>query len=198
MKHIKKILPFLFAALLMVACGPKDQQATGSEAETKDAADEANDEKFETNKAEADADFVVEAVNSNYAEIEMAQLAGQRSDNAEIKEIAKLLENEHNQLLKDLQTLAGKKAITIPTEKDDADRRSIDALNEKSDIRDFNKTWCKEMVDAHEKSIEKFEERLQKTEDPDVKALVNKALPHLRTHLEKVKACEQKIAEAKK
>lgn len=204
MKHINKLFSFLFVTLLLLACGPKEkpqeaQEATDEAAvtDTKKAADEANDDKFETNKAESDADFIVNAVGNSYAEIETAQLAGQRSDNAEIKEVARLLENEHNKLLKDLQTFAGKKQITIPSQKDDAARRNIEDLNKENDIRDFNKEWCKDMVDSHEKSIRKFETRLQKTEDPDLKTLVNKALPHLRMHLEKVKACEEKIAQAK-
>ena len=202
MKHIHKIVPFLFITLLLLACGPKDQGTSSSDTETKEApetkeaADDANDEKFETNKAESDADFITEAVNSNYTEIELAQLAGQRSDNSEIKEVARLLENEHNQLLKDLRSFASKKAITVPTEKDDAARGKIEDLNKKDNIRDFNKDWCKEMADAHQDAIQKFEKRLQKTADPDLKELVNKALPHLRMHLEKVKACEEKLAQA--
>jgi len=204
MKHINKLFSFLCVMLALVACGPKERPADATEAtedaattDTKEAADDANDEKFETNKAESDADFIVNAVGNSYAEIETAQLAGQRSDNSEIKEVARLLENEHNELLKDLQSFAGKKQITIPSQKDDAARKNIEDLNKEDNIRDFNKEWCKDMVDSHEKSIQKFENRLQKTEDPDMKTLVNKALPHLRMHLEKVKACEQRIAEAK-
>jgi putative membrane protein len=192
MKWINQIFGVLLFASLTMACGEKRDQSNDS-AKT---AEEQNDDKFQTQKAEADADFIAEAVASNYAEIEMAQLGVNRSNNSEIKEVGRELETAHNKLLKDLQNLAGKKEISIPAGSDDADRRKIDDLNKEEKIKDFNKEWCETMVKKHEKSIEKFEERLAKTEDPDVKAFVNESLPHLRAHLEKVKACHDKIAQA--
>jgi len=192
MKWINRIFVVLLFASLTMACGEKRDQAN----DTAETAEEQNDDKFQTQKAEADADFIAEAVAANYAEIEMAQLGVNRSDNAEIKEVGRELETAHNKLLKDLQNLASKKEISIPTASEDADRRKIDDLNKEEKIRDFNKDWCETMVKKHEKSIEKFEERLAKTEDPDVKNLVNESLPHLRAHLEKVKACHDKLAQA--
>jgi putative membrane protein len=183
MKKIWNLMPMIVAALFFIACEPKKDNANK---DTNETAEEANDDKFQTNKAEEDADFVAEAVASNIAEIEMAQLAVQRSDNPEIKEIGRTLENEHNKLLKDLQDLAAKKTISVPAAGEDADRRKIEDLNKEDDIKDFNKDWCKALVDKHENSIEKFEKRLQNTADPDIKALINQSLPHLRSHLEKI------------
>jgi putative membrane protein len=195
MKKIWNLMPMIVAALFFIACEPKKDNANK---DTNETAEEANDDKFQTNKAEEDADFVAEAVASNIAEIEMAQLAVQRSDNPEIKEIGRTLENEHNKLLKDLQDLAAKKTISVPAAGEDADRRKIEDLNKEDDIKDFNKDWCKALVDKHENSIEKFEKRLQNTADPDIKALINQSLPHLRSHLEKLKATNEKIADASK
>jgi putative membrane protein len=49
------------------------------------------------------------------------------------------------------------------------------------------------MIDRHEESINKFEKRLDKTEDPELKAWINKTLPHLRMHLEKLNAHHETI-----
>ena len=192
MKHITKMIVAVVFAGAAFACQTKEKPA-----DTNEAAAEANDEKFQTQKAEEDADFIAHAVASNYAEIELAQIGIQRSDNKQIKEVGRMLEEHHNKLLRDLQALATKKAISIPSASEDKDRSTIDDLNKESEIKDFNKEWCKELVSKHEKSIKDFEERLAKTDDPDIKNLVNEALPQLRTHLEQVKACHEKIAEAK-
>jgi rubrerythrin len=49
------------------------------------------------------------------------------------------------------------------------------------------------MIDMHEKAIQKYEGMLDKTNDADLKAWINQTLPHLRTHLDRVKACHEKI-----
>lgn len=49
------------------------------------------------------------------------------------------------------------------------------------------------MIDAHEKCIRSFEARLQKTSDEDLKKLINNTLPGLREHLDKIKACQEKV-----
>jgi putative membrane protein len=195
MKKVWRIVPVVLMAVFFFACEGKKDHANE---DSNEAAAEANDDKFQTNKAEDDADFVVKAVANNIAEIEIAQLGVQRSDNADIKAIGRDLENEHNKLLKNLQDLAAKKTISIPASGEDADRRKIEDLNKEDEIKDFNKEWCKELVDRHEDSIERFEKCLQNTADPDIKAFINESLPSMRSHLEKVKAVHEKIAEASK
>jgi len=194
MKKLWYIIPVL-TVMFFASCEPKKDNPNQDSAE---AAADANDEKFQTNKAEEDADFIADAVACNIAEIEIAQLGGQRSDNADIKAISKTLENEHNKLLKNLQDLAAKKTISIPSASEDADVKKIEDLNKEDDIKDFNKEWCKTVVKKHEENIEMFEKRLQNTADPDIKAFINESLPNMRSHLEKAKACSERIADASK
>jgi putative membrane protein len=188
----RKFLMIVFAALVVASCTPKEKSADSNE-----VAEEANEEKFDDKKDEKDAEFVAEVVASNYAEIELAKLASTRSDNAQVKEVAKMLENDHSKLLTELQAFAGTKAITVPTEPEDDAKKKIEDLTKEEDIKDFNKEWCKEMADKHEKTIEKFEDRAEKTADADLKIWINQTLPHLRTHLDKVKACEESLKDAK-
>jgi putative membrane protein len=49
------------------------------------------------------------------------------------------------------------------------------------------------MIDRHEESINKFEKRMDKTEDPDLKAFITKTLPALRMHLEQLNSTHDKI-----
>lgn len=194
MKKLLYIIPVV-TVMLFTSCEPKKDNPNQ---DSVDAAADANDEKFQTNKAEEDAEFIADAVAGNIAEIEIAQLGSQRSDNADIKSISKTLENEHNKLLKNLQDLAAKKTISVPAASEDSDVKKIEDLNKEEDIRDFNKEWCKTVVKHHEESIEMFEKRLENTADPDIKALINESLPNMRSHLEKLKACNDRIADASK
>lgn len=189
---LRKYFMIGLAALVMASCTPKNKEADSNE-----VAEEANEEKFEEKKDEKDAEFVAEVVASNFAEIELAKLASTRSDNAQVKDVAKMLEADHSKLLTELQAFAGTKAITVPTEPEDDAKKKIEDLTKEEDIKDFNKEWCKEMADKHEKTIEKFEDRAEKTEDADLKTWITQTLPHLRTHLDKVKACEESLKNSK-
>lgn len=191
MKRITKVLPLLLAGVVAFSCGPKKAENTN------EVAEEANEEKFENRKDEKDAEFVAETVASNYAEIALATLAKEKSDNTQIKDVAQALETEHNKILGELQAFASAKVISIPTEAKDGEQKTIQNLREEKDVKDFNKKWSKELVDKHEKSIKAFEDRLEKTQDADLKIWIEQTLPHLREHLDKVKALESSLTASK-
>lgn len=189
---MKKYIFIFLAAFALAACTPKEKEQDSGE-----VAEESNDAKFDNKKDEKDAEFVSETVAGNYAEIQLAQLASQKSDNAKVKEVAKMLETDHSKLLSELEALAGTKAISVPSEPNDNAKKTIEDLNKETDVKDFNKEWCKEMADKHEKTIRNFEDRAEKTEDADLKIWITQTLPHLRAHLDKVKACEESMKDSK-
>ncbi len=189
MKIIFKILT-LASFLAMYSCNDARKEQDSNE-----IAEEANDEKFEDNQAEKDAHFVEEVVASNYAEIKLAELANQRSRNTEVKEIAKMLQTDHSGALNELKTLAQTKSISVPVEETDEAKRKMDNFTTESG-EDFDKKWCKEMIDKHEDTIDKFEKRLENTEDAELKAWISKTLPTLRTHHGRLKACHEKIKDS--
>src|SRR5436190_17432790 len=106
MKMLNKIIPVVMFVSILFACGSKNHNEAANDAtqdraeDAKKEADKANDEKFQTNSAESDADFISHAVASNIAEIEMAQVGVQRSGSADVKEVGRMLETDHNKLLK--------------------------------------------------------------------------------------------------
>lgn len=193
MKRIFKILT-LASLFAFYSCNESRRE---QDQDSNEIAEESNEEKFEDRDMEKDADFVAEAVASNYAEIKMAKLASQRSGNPEVKEIARMLEADHTKVLNELKTLAQQKAITVPVEEKDEAKRKMENLTEKNG-EEFDKKWLEQMEDAHEKSINKFEKRADKGEDADIKAFAAKHLPHLKMHKDKIDACQERVKEKDK
>jgi len=177
---------------LMAAFSCNEARRDNNHEDSKEAAEEANDEKFEDRDDEKDADFVANTVAANYGEIKFAQLATQRSSDPEVKQIANMLIEDHTKTLNELKGLAQKKSISVPVEEDDEARRKTERFSDEAG-KDFDKKWCREMIDRHEESINKFEKRFDKAEDAELKAWINNTLPHLRMHLDKLKACHEKI-----
>lgn len=198
-------IPFVLMLILGVACqsdrtkeqADADERTEERAENSEEIAEEANEDKFDDNKdVKNDADFVAEQVAANYAELKLAQLASEKSSVAEIKKVAKMLESEHSKKLDELQKLASAKSITVPVEADKESIKAVEDLRDEKDPENFNEEWCKEMVDKHEKTIEVYEDKLESTEDPELKSWISQTLPGLRTHLDQLKACHEKLKDA--
>lgn len=194
MKRIFRILTVV-SLVSLFACDAKKESGEVSNEDSKEVAEEANDEKFEDKDMEKDADFVANTVASNYGEIKFAQLATQNSSNPEVKKIAGMLVTDHTKTLNELKAFASTKAISVPVEEDDEARRKTERFSDEAG-KDFDKKWCREMVDRHDETINKFEKRLEKTEDADLKAWINQTLPVLKSHREALQACHDKIKDS--
>jgi putative membrane protein len=164
--------------------------------ERNEAAAESNTDKF-AGKKQKDADFVYEVVASSYGEIKLAEVANQKSRTPQVKKIAELLLTDHTSSLNELKTLAQAKAISVPVEETDASKRKLENIAEESGEA-FDEKWCSEMKDRHEKDIEVFEKRMDDTEDPDLKAFIDKTLPVLKKHHESLEACEEALENKKR
>ncbi|MDF2190297.1 DUF4142 domain-containing protein [Paraflavitalea sp. CAU 1676] len=183
----KWTLLLMLAGSLIVAC-----QDESKPEESKEVAEEKNEDKFKTDSSEDKAAFVVDAVSGNIAEVKLAQLAIEKSSDKEIKDIAKSLEADHTAALNDLRTLATNKAISIPTDEPDKTKEQIKDLSDDQPA-DFNKNWVKALMDKHEKTISDYEKELNNSKDEDIKAWITKVLPVIRTHHDKLMAINSRV-----
>ena len=158
--------------------------------DNKEAAPEKNVKKYDDKENERDSQLVVDMVERNYAEIKMVQLAKERSTNVEVKDLANYLEKQHKEVLSELKNLAGKKGIAISTEENEKSRDKIKVLSD-TKANEFDKKWCKELMDKHEKSINKLESA--NIVDPDLKGWVAELLPKLRIHHDRLMQCHNKL-----
>ena len=185
---MKAIYTWVMAgSLIFSACNESRRGNDSNLNETRnEAAAEENSDKFE-GKTERDAEFVYEAISANYAEIKMSELANQKSRSPEVQQIAQKLLVDHSASLNELKTLAQAKAIGVPVEESSGSMRKLENLAEESE-KDFDQKWCNEMIDLHEKDISRFEDRLEDTEDAELKGFISKTLPTLKEHHQRLKA----------
>jgi putative membrane protein len=193
MKRTFVKISFLALLIAGISCNNnRDQSASGSQ-DSKEVAEEQNEDKFESKEMRKDADFVADQVAANYAEVELAKLGAERSSNSDVKRIAQKLVTEHQKNIKELGKLATQKAISVPSQAEDKDLKTVTDLRDEKDAKDFNNQWCKELIDKHESAIKDYENQLENTEDPELKTWISNTLPGLRTHLDELKACHDKM-----
>ena len=168
---------FLVAAAVLMgqtAATQQPQSATSKPQMTKPAV------------SNADAQFLKKTTEDNLAEVELATLASSKSQNEQVKTYASKLLTDHQEAQTEVQSIATKKTVTLPTEPPAAKKALKDRLS-KLDGAAFDKAYVAEMVKDHKQAITAFE-RAAKSADPDVKVFAEKTLPALKDHLAQAQA----------
>lgn len=191
MKNLKNLFFAATVALTAAACNEAGTNTADGDSATSRTGDTAT---TATNAgvAEKDAQFLMDAAASNMAEIKMGQLAQQKGNAQDVKDIGKLLETDHSAALSDVRNFASARSVNLPAEEKPEAKDHYNTLNGKTG-KEFDKDWCGHMVDAHEKSIAKFEDAQNNAADAEIKTWAANMLPKLRTHLDRLKECQNKL-----
>jgi putative membrane protein len=102
-----------------------------------------------------------------------------------VKEFGEQMVTDHTKANDELQAVAAKKNVTLPTDLDAKQAAVRDRLAKESSKK-FDRAYMAAMVTDHKEDVAEFE-RASKSSDPDVKAFAAKTLPTLREHLKMAK-----------
>jgi len=135
--------------------------------------------------ATADALFIRTAGEAGKAEVDLAQLAIDKSTNAAVKSFAETLKNDHQKANGDLAEIADRKGVTIA--QTTASAKAMHSKLAAKSGAEFDKAFLDQMVSDHDKAVSDFTKEGKNTKDADIQAFTDKALPTLRDHLARAK-----------
>lgn len=173
------LLTFVTTTLVMVSCNDNHRSE-----DTKDVAREYNEARFDNNKQQRDAQFLVNAAEMNLEQIHLGQQAQQRGNAQHIKELGKMLEDAHTRSLNELRTLSQSKSMTIPSSPTNDSRDTYSDLNDKSG-NDYDKAYANLMVNKHRDAISTYESAAEDRNDAEIKNWARSSLPIMRRHLDR-------------
>lgn len=174
----------LFGALLFaLACNNPRR-----EADSKEIAKETNDELIEDNETQKSADLVVELVSLNQDELELAELAAEKSTSPDVRSVATELVKEHNKMIQELTAMAAAKGISIPMEPSEKGMDKVQELRQEQG-EDFNEKIVDELEAAHRKTVDKLE-KLADAEDPELQTWASNNISKVQAHLDVLKETE--------
>jgi putative membrane protein len=142
-----------------------------------------------TTISSVDRNFIIRAAQMNLAEVQLSELALQRSTRAsrEVQQFAQQMVADHTRATERLSRLALDKNVILPIELD-AQHRVIRNRLSKLSGEEFDREYLNVMNDDHNRSVELFQNQARQGEDPDVRAFARNTLPALRGHLRMVRA----------
>ena len=165
-----------FFLLTFVSCTKSNND------DSKEIAEDQNEEKFDDASLEDDSEFAVSAADAGMMEVQLATLALSNSSSAKIKEFAQMMLDDHQKANDELKALAQKKNISLPNALSEEKQKKFNDMSEKKG-EDFDKEYCDQMVKDHKDVVEMFEKARDKAEDPEIKAWASEKLPALQHHL---------------
>lgn len=134
--------------------------------------------------------FWINAAQGGMAEVELAKLALQKSQNPEVKKFAQMMVTDHSKANSELKALAAKKNVVLPTDMG-SHKSTMDDLSKLSGA-EFDKAYVEAMIEDHETDVDLFEDNTTNS-DADIKAFTTKTLPTLKSHLEMIKGIQGKM-----
>jgi putative membrane protein len=132
-------------------------------------------------KTPAGKAFITKAIEGNLAEVQMGQLAQEKSQNADVKSFGQMLVKDHgdaNAKAADVANQLGVAPPEEPSKKQKADYAKMSKLSGDA----FDKQFARHMVMDHKKDIKQYQ---ADTKKKDATAdYASQTLPTLQKHLE--------------
>jgi putative membrane protein len=129
--------------------------------------------------------FLKEAIEGNFAEVQMGQLAQKQGSTDGVRSFGQMLEKDHSDANKKAVDVANSLGMTAPTEPSKKQKTDYDKMSKMSGAQ-FDKAFARHMVADHKKDIKEYE-RASKLKDA-AGPYASETLPVLRKHLDAAQA----------
>jgi putative membrane protein len=145
----------------------------------------------------SDQKFVDMAAQTDMLEAHLGQMAADQAATQDVKDYANMLVTDHTGDYQQLNALAAKDSLTVPTGLDAAHNKMI-APFEKLKGAAFDTRYIHEMIAGHTEAIGVYTKEAADAQNSDVKAYASATLPTLHKHLDGAKDLAKKPSPSKK
>jgi putative membrane protein len=131
----------------------------------------------------ADQAFVRKTLEDNQAQIQMGQLAAQKSSSDDVKQFGEKMTQIHEQLSDQMKPVARKLGVSEPKEPSKKEKQEIEEMQSLSGA-DFDAAFIKAMMREQQSDLKDFKSEAQSAQDPAVQQLAKLDAPVLSQHLQ--------------
>ena len=190
---MKKIAYIIFAfVVLFTACNSPEKGSI----EKADSANKSNLDTALTHNMvvldEESSAFLVDAANNSMTELQLGELAQQKSLSQKIKNFSSMLMHDHSVLKDQVKSLAAQMNVVLPDTISNKEQKQIDGLLQKRGAG-FDKSFIETVIKNYEDAIGIFEKALQNKKDADINSFADKSLMTLHMHLDSAKSIRSAI-----
>lgn len=133
-----------------------------------------------------DRGFITEAIQDDRQEIQMAKLAESSGSSEKVKAFGRKLVTDHQKNLTQLESMAQKFKIDVPTEQKKMMGGDMDKLTSATGAQ-FDTQFATAMVKDHQKAIDMYTKQVREGQNPQLIQFATRTLPILEQHLQQAK-----------
>jgi putative membrane protein len=190
-----KMIKINFVTALLVAsalCFSSCNTQSKENDDSKEVAEDQNEEKFDDTKLEDDSDFAVNVADNGMLEVQLGQLAQVNGSSRDVKNFGQEMITAHSKAGEELKALALQKSISLPETLGEKSQKKYDDLSKKTG-KDFDDAYAEAMVSGHKDAVDAFKKEIDKGEDAELKAWASSTLPTVEHHLDMAKQVETAV-----
>ena len=134
--------------------------------------------------------FAMKAAEGGMLEVKLAQLAQQKSQSNDVKELARQLEQDHTQANQQLMQVAKQKNIDLPKDLQGECQETYQAFQQLQGS-DFDNAFLLYNVKDHLADIMMFQKEAKSGTDQDIRQWAAQTLPKLQQHAQHIRTVAQ-------
>jgi putative membrane protein len=145
----------------------------------------------------SDANIVAKLSAMDSAEIELGRLATSKAQDAGVKAFAQMMVDDHTAMRNDGAAMAQSEGITPVLPADHTTPHdlatALDRLRS-TDATSFDRAYIDQMVADHQKAVSTINGMISQAQNAALRAHLQKGLPRVQAHLDKVMQLQQKVS----
>jgi putative membrane protein len=134
-----------------------------------------------------DMKYFREMAQANLAEVHAGKMAQGKARNAEVKQFAQHMVEDHGKKLSEARTMAKSKRVQVPSAPAKKHQAAAKKLEQASGAA-FDKAYMQQMVKDHEEALKLHQAAAKGAKDKELKAAAEKSVPDIQKHLEMAKS----------
>jgi len=195
-----KVATLAVAAMAVGACSKKDSSAADTSAASSTMTTDTSSMAASSTNAGgswSDANILALLDEANVADSSEGAIAVTKGTSAAVRNFGKQMISDHHKLRVQGEALAKKLNITPTAPADDnisSDaQKEMDNLNSTAKGKDFDKAYIDGQVDDHKTVLDLAVKAMGQAQSTELKNLIQKATPTIRSHLDKAEAIQQTL-----
>jgi putative membrane protein len=132
-----------------------------------------------------DQAFVAKALAGGEAEVQLGQLAQEKSQSSDVKQFAEKMVTDHSQMGNKLKPVAKQMGVAVPNGPDRKEKKLMAKLQTLSG-QDFDNAYIAAMVKDHKQDLKDFKDEASSGQDPNVKQIAQQGAMIIQQHLQMI------------
>jgi putative membrane protein len=174
----------LTLAAAAIVCGSR------SFAQIDHSIDETNQTAGQDRDAQ-DRRFAKDLLEKGMAQIQLAQLAMQKTSDSQVKDYAQQVVKDRTAIDGAVENVAKRLGVSVPSKLSHGDRKSLEKLSGLSGS-DFDQAFLKQMIRNHKDEVGSCHDEVSNGQDPGLRNLANQAADTFNSHLQMAEKLAQK------